>query len=126
MRRIALPLLVLGIVAVLGFKGSALLPDVRAAQWVSNPSVSGSYNFDFQGVNPISVGNLPSVGAAVGVVNFDGAGHLTGRFTLVNAQACCITGATTTSTITTGTFTGTYTMTLDAMAACCTANVHQR
>lgn len=116
MRRVAFSLSVLVVVAFLVVRGSALLPGAHAAPAIGNASVSGSYTFEFQGVNPISVNNLQSVTAAVGVVNFDGAGNVTGSFTSIHAQACCITGTTTTTTIQTGTFLGTYSVNPDGTA----------
>ncbi|SRR5216683_2037937 len=116
MKRAAFGLLALVVVGFLVAKGSALLPLAHAGPPIDNSSVSGSYSFEFQGVNPISVNNLPSEHAAVGVINFDGAGNLTGSFIQVHVQACCMIGATTTSTIETGTLRGTYAVNPDGTA----------
>lgn len=114
MKRLVIAVAVVSVVAFLAVRGPAPLHVVHAERAVDVSSVTGSWAFEFQGVNPISVGNIPSVGAGVGVINFDGAGNLNGSFTSFDVQQCCITGATTTSTIVTGTFTGTYTLNADA------------
>ena len=118
MKRWARPIVVLAVAALVTV-GAPVGPGAHAAV-VGTSSVSGEYTFELQGENPISVNNLPSRTAFVGIVTFDGAGGVTGSATGIHAQFCCVTGTSSTTPeqvlSETGTFTGTYVVNPDHTA----------
>jgi hypothetical protein len=117
MKRAAFSLFGLALIAFLVVAGPALLPVAHAGQAINNGSVSGSYTFEFEGSDPNP--NFAHI-ASVGLANFDGVGNISGNFTTVAVQHCCITGTTSPTpfqtTIQTGTFTGTYNVNPDGTA----------
>lgn len=107
MKKYAFLVLMFGMVA---FVATGPLPPsvAHAGGVIDNSSVSGSYTFEFEGIDPV----FSSARGGVGVANFDGAGNISGSYTRVGRDPA--PGPSGQTTIETGTFTGTYNMNPDA------------